>query len=263
MTIYTCEYCQTIFTAKSNLSRHQRRAKYCLQARSLESEEFLCRCGKQFSRKDNLRYHQDKCSYTDEIVKEVASTTSNVNDQVKMSDLIQLITTLIDRPTISNATSNRNVMLSNLEPITDAEIADHIRHLTIDFIHDGAKGYANFAGNYPFKDRLLCTDKARKKLRYKDNDGEIVDDANGTKITQRFFQAIAPRNEELINAEYNTLYQEVHQIATEGRAHVSNLTDLLTKASHLQELLTKCQEAANGEENELTKEFVTHLSRML
>jgi hypothetical protein len=28
-------------------------------------------------------------------------------------------------------------------------------------------------------------------------------------------------------------------------------------------LLIKCQEAARGEENELTKEFVNHLSKML
>ena len=82
-------------------------------------------------------------------------------------------------------------------------------------------------------------------------------------LNKRFFQVIAPRNEELINAEYRALHQEVQKIATEGRAHTSNLTGLLTKATHLQELLVKCQQAAKGEENQLTKEFVNHLSKML
>ncbi len=151
----------------------------------------------------------------------------------------------------------------NLAPITDEEITDHLEHLTLNFIQEGAKGYADFANTYPFKDRLLCTDKARKKLRYKDGEGELIDDAGGLKLTQRFFQAIAPRNEELINAEYQALQQEVQQIADAGTGGTSNLTGLLTKATHLQELLVKCQQAARGEENEFTKEFVHHLSKML
>ena len=151
----------------------------------------------------------------------------------------------------------------NLAPITDEEIQEHLEHLTLNFINDGAKGYASFANYYPFKDRVLCTDKARKKLRYRDNEGEVVEDGGGVKLAQRFFQAIAPRNEEIINAEYRALHKEVQQIANDGTAYQSDLTSLLTKASRLQDLLIKCRDAARGEENDLTKEFVNHLSKML
>lgn len=261
--MYTCTFCKSQFNDVYIMKRHQHTAKYCLLLQQNDNEQYNCNhCGKNFSRRDNLLRHQKKC-----IVHAVPPVSEPDHQgsglQLQLGDLMAIITKLVERPTISTATSNRNVMLNNLEPITDEEIADHIRHLTIDFIQDGAKGYANFAGSYPFKDRLLCTDKARKKLRYKDSDGELVDDANGSKLTRRFFQAIAPRNEQLINEEYKTLQQKVHQIATEGKSYTSNLTDLLTKASHLQELLIKCQQAANGEENELTREFINHLSRIV
>jgi len=134
--------------------------------------------------------------------------------------------------------------------------------VTIDFIQEGAKGYAAFANSYPFKNRVLCTDKARKKLRYKDGDGEVIDDG-GLKLAQRFFRVIAPRNEEIINEEYRILQEKVQNIADDERAHTADLTTLLTKATHLQDLLIKCRNAARGEENELTKEFISHLSKML
>jgi hypothetical protein len=255
---YQCEYCNTSFTKAYSMYKHQRTAKYCLTLQDKYSEgENICNCGKEFTRKDAMLRHQKKCT--------VPKIIQNRHLEDQIGDLMKIITKLVERPTNVNNNSNntRNNVVMNLPPITDEEIADHLEHLTIDFINDGAKGYANFAGSYPFKDRLLCTDKARKKLRYKDGDGELIDDASGLKLTQRFFQAIAPRNEELINAEYRALHIEVQKISREGTAHTSNLTDLLTKATHLQELLVKCQQAAKGEENELTKEFVNHLSKML
>ena len=235
--------------------KHQRTAKYCLSLQDKDTDiETICECGRKFSRKDAMFRHQRKCAQSPQ-------PSGQIED--KIGDLIDIINKLVERPTPNVSNNNCNNVVMNLPPITDEEIAGHLEHLTINFINSGAKGYADFAGNYPFKNRLVCTDKARKKLRYKDSNGDIVNDACGLKLTQRFFQAIAPRNEELINDEYNTLRQEVQKIASEGTAYNSNLTSILTKATHLQELLAKCQQAAKGEENELTKEFVNHLSRML
>jgi hypothetical protein len=259
--MHQCSYCSTTFTTIYQLNRHQRTAKYCLALQNTPVEDYKCTyCNKSYTRQDSMLRHQKICP---NVIDDSQQSQNDGTLQVQISDLMALITKLVERPAtnVNNNTHNNRVM--NLPPITDEEIADHLQHLTIDFIHDGAKGYADFAGSYPFKNRLLCTDKARKKLRYKDSDGELIDDANGLKLTQRFFQAIAPRNEELINAEYRALHQEVQKIDDEGTAYTSNLTDLLTKATHLQELLVKCQQAAKGEENELTKGFVNHLSKML
>nr|QBK87710.1 MAG: hypothetical protein LCMAC202_00460 [Marseillevirus LCMAC202] len=159
--------------------------------------------------------------------------------------------------------NNRNVVVNNLQPITDEDLQEQVENLTLDFILEGAKGFADFANSYPFKNRVLCTDRARKKLRYRDEAGEIIDDGGGHKLIQRFFQAIASRNEEIISAEYNVLQQEVEAIAQEGRAHTSDLTGLLSKATKLQDLLQQCRDAAEGKDNELTQEFIKHYIKIL
>ena len=260
----TCKYCNKIFTRLHNLYKHQRTAKYCLKLQCSEKADAddlsTCKyCSMEFNRQDNLKRHEKVCT-----VKEKSDT----QNQQLLEMIVQLqktIANMSERSTgttnVNNNNNNRN-MTMNLAPITDEEIQEHLEHLTIDFIQEGAKGYAAFANSYPFKNRVLCTDKARKKLRYKDGDGEVIDDG-GLKLAQRFFRVIAPRNEEIINEEYRILQEKVQNIADDERAHTADLTTLLTKATHLQDLLIKCRNAARGEENELTKEFISHLSKML
>ncbi len=266
--MHRCKYCNNTFGRHNNLLKHQKTARYCLilQGKLTEAKQatykrtYTCKyCSNQFSRSDNLKRHIPTCPENIAMHEDKARS----QDKQLLEMIIQLQRTIANMSEHTSGTTNNRNMTMNLAPITDEEIQEHLEHLTIDFIQEGAKGYANYANSYPFKDRVLCTDKARKKLRYKDNTGEMVDDASGVKLAKRFFQAIAPRNEEIINAEYAALHQEVQQIAQDGTAYRTDLTGLLTKASHLQELLIKCQQAARGEENELTKEFVSHLSKML
>ena len=165
----------------------------------------------------------------------------------------------MDRPT--KITNNTNNVLNNLQPITDEDLQEHLANLTLDFIQEGAKGYADFAGNYPFKDKVLCTDRARKRLRYRDADGELTDD--GRALAQRFFQAISERNTEILNRAYSDLHHELEDIVAEGRAGYADVTGILTKATALQEILIKSQKAARGEDEEFAQEFLSHLSKKL
>ena len=259
-----CEYCDNTFNRQSVLYKHQRTAKYCLKLQHKDRVLPRCKyCDKELSRKDHVIRHEKKC--TERTVEPVPVSPGVQEQQTSqlLEMIVQLQKTIANMSENTNGTTNNRYMNMTLAPITDQEIQDHLENLTLDYVQEGAKGYANWANCYPFKDRVLCTDKARKKLRYKDNDGELVDDGGGVKLAKRFFQAIEPRNEEIINTEYRSLHKQVQQIAKDGTAHCTDITGLLTKASHLQELLIKCRQAARGEENELTKEFVNHLSRML
>lgn len=272
---YICEYCGSSFTLMWNLTKHQRTAKYCLEVQGVAPDKskkfnvyFCDYCSRKFDRRDVLTRHLTTCKQKNHAV--TVSHAVNKAQKDQNNQLLTLITQLqqtivgLQHGTSGATTINRNnVVLPNLTPLTDEDFHEHLEHLTLNFIQEGAKGYADFANTYPFKDRLVCTDKSRKKLKYKDGDGEVVEDGGGIKLTQRFFQAIAPRNEEIINAEYRSIQQKVQQIADEGSAATADLTGLLTKATYLQELLVKCHGAARGEENELTKEFVNHLTKML
>ena len=272
--MHTCEHCQRMFKSKSSLNRHQKTTTKCLIKRGLEPAYFKCNCGKQYTRQHYLQLHQQTCSvdspqnlrFENQGSKEEDTTLIVANKSTEdfmlkviddYKDMIKdLQKQLSSKPTKVTNNNNNNV-LNNLQPITDEELEEHADKLVLDFILEGAKGFAVFANGYSFKDRVLCTDKARQKLRYKDNDGELVEDSGGHKLVQRFFQAISSRNEEIINAEYSILQQKVET------THISELTDLLTKSTKLQDILRQCKDAADGKDNELTQEFIKHYVKIL
>ena len=252
---YKCKYCDSSFKNRCTLYKHQRTAKYCLKLQDVINKKiYLCTfCNKNFSRPDSLKRHKTTCTCR-EMHEQPVDQNTQLQDMI--ADLQHTIQTM-------STQGSRPVVLNNLQPLTDEDLQEHLENLTIDFIQEGGKGYADFAGGYPFKDRLVCTDKSRKKIKYRDEHGEIIDDGGGIKITQRFFQAIAPRNEEIINAEYRALHEEVQDIADKGTAHCTDLTGILTRSTKLQQLLSSCQEAARGQENDLTKEFINHLTKII
>lgn len=214
--------------------------------------KYTCKyCKNIYSRSDNLKRHEKSCA--------IDGSSRDDKLLVMFSEMQKTMASIAEKQGITKVTN----VLMNLAPITDKDIQEHLEHLTIDFISSGAKGYADWANYYPFKDRLLCTDKSRKKLRYKNNDGELVIDGGGLKLATRFFQAISNRNEELINNEYSALQKQVDKIVQSGTIDETNLVDFLTKASNLQDILMKSRDAARGEENDLTREFITHLSKLL
>lgn len=271
--MYVCKYCQTTFTAKSSLTRHQRRAKYCLQAQGLETKEYQCACGTSFSRKDNLQRHQEECKKTDMSLQQPLQD----NDQPKDNNLVQQFLDMVKdlqrqngelqkqiadislRPT--NVTNNNNnVTLNNLKPITDEDLQSDLDNLELEFILDGARGLANFANFYPLKDNIVCTDKSRKKIKYKDENGEITDDSR--LLAQRFFQAISERNKDIVNTAYRDVHEQVQEIVAGQRAGETDITGLLTKATNMQDILIRSQNAAAGKDEEFTQEFLNHLVKI-
>ena len=253
---YTCEYCDSVLSTTTNLRRHQRLSKTCLQIQGKYTKTtYKCVCNKIYLHVDSYNRHLKNCHIITQH-KLVKCVYQDVLEKYeKFAE--QALTT----PKVVN--NNNNVSLANLPPVTDDDIREHLNQLSINFIQEGAKGFAKFANSYPFKDKVICTDKSRKKLKYRDENGEIIDDNQGVKLAHRFFRTIASRNEELINTEYSLLQKQVQRIAENEQASVDNLPGILTKATQLQSLLIKCQEAAKGENNELTKEFIMHLSKMI
>ena len=59
-----CEFCKNIFSSKTNLNNHIKRATYCLKLRGIEKsdDEQKCEaCNKIFSRKYELDRHSKIC----------------------------------------------------------------------------------------------------------------------------------------------------------------------------------------------------------
>lgn len=250
MTEYPCEYCGTVFADKSNMVRHQKKAKYCLELQGRNREGYKCPCGKSYSRNDNLQRHQGQCKIYQQYPEKSSQDV-----------LLEIVKTLQSQMTLLATKNPRTVIMNNLPPITDQDLYEHLEHLTLDIIKAGAKGYADFAGTYPLKNKVICTDRARKKLKYRDETGQLTDDSKT--LARRFFQAISARNAEILNEAYSTLHQELQDTISNDRAGDADITSILLKATSLQDILIKSQQAAYGKDDEFAQEFISHLSKMV
>ncbi len=279
MVNYTCEYCGNTFAERANLLKHHKQAEYCLQIRGMEKTSYTCTCGKKYTRNDSLQRHYAQCQIYNDSTESSSIKADKQEELLRLvidkygdmvKDLQKQIAELSTRTVNTNDNNNtngnnnnnnRNVVLQNLQPITDEDLQEHIVNLTLDFIQQGAKGYANFAESYPLKNKILCTDRARKKLKYKNPAGELTDD--GRALALRFFQAISERNTEILNRAYADLHIKVQDIVAENRAGDVDVISILMRATKLQDILIKSQNAARGEDDEFVQEFLTHLTKML
>ena len=119
---------------------------------------------------------------------------SNLQDKIE-----NLAITAIKRPTIQNTQQRYNTIINNLTPITEEHLKEQAQYLTIDHIKNGVDGYVKYALDHPLKDKIICTDFSRRKIKYKDDDGNVIEDPEMINLTQKLFQAIKDKNSQLVS----------------------------------------------------------------
>ena len=226
-----CEFCKKNFKSEKILKIHKNNTKYCLKIQNKQKIYYQCEfCNKKLMSIQNLKHHHNKCivkikkdtndMYNGNMVKLEEIHNIKINNLTNTIEILQKqVQTLQDKleniaikaatkpTTIVQNTQNIEKLINNFAPITDEHLREQAKHLSIEHIRDGAPGYARFALDYPLKNRIACVDYARKKIKYKNQDGHIVVDPEMSKLSQKLFKAIDLRNEELIN-EYT---QEIQQ----------------------------------------------------
>ena len=77
--MHKCDYCNGIFSTKSNLSYHKRNANYCLKIRGIENIKiFECMfCDKILSSERKLKTHSKNC--TKRIIIDYEKKISQIN----------------------------------------------------------------------------------------------------------------------------------------------------------------------------------------
>lgn len=239
--MFICEYCNSNFNRKIALNKHQKSAKYCLKIQLEISTNYTCDgCGVSLSKNQNLVQHQNNCSeykikklketYELKIQRKINRKNLKIINQQKiyenrikkLENKIDRITNrLIDRPTITNnnsTTTNNNLLIQQLEPITDSFLKEQAEFLTIEHIRKGVDGYAQYALEYPLKNRIVCTDKARKKFKHKDGDSNIIDDSGGMIISQKIFTGIKEKNFELIEQEIQNVTETIKRTGNTSKS---------------------------------------------
>ena len=232
-----CQYCSNSFSTKMSLLTHQKTAKYCLKLRDIDIPTiYTCPgCSKIFPKKYEYNRHIAICESN--II--VAEHTKHIkelekeNEKINIENNTQKLT--IDRleetikeqkqimldlqnkiqelaiKAISRSTNTKNTQINNyiqqLKPVTDEHLQDNLQYLSIEHILKGPEGYAEYALEYPLKDRLICVDYSRRKVKFKDKDGNIITDPEMSNLATKFFISIKEKNKALI-LEYGEKLKE-------------------------------------------------------
>jgi hypothetical protein len=242
MNVYNCEYCETKFKSLRALKKHQKTAKYCLKKRGIDQKDnFQCLiCKKTLTTKHRLKTHQSICipfqlklnnekweqKMTEKMTEKdtiIISLKKQLDDQKKQhddqkkyyekklssfqKDMKDVAMKAVSRPisNITNKTIQINNYIKNMQPLSLDHIKENIPMLTLDHHVKGPEGYAEYALEFPFKDRIVCVDVARNKIKYKNEEGDIIEDPGFRKMMLKLCEALKDRTFKLCQEHYEKL----------------------------------------------------------
>ncbi len=255
--LFECRICNNIFSSQSSLNNHQKRAKYCkkIQEKNILTD-FKCNCcTKEYTSKENLIFHQKNCisyllneqsnNYKEKII-ELSNTIEEYKKQVKeLQDKLENIAVkAVSRPT--NKTQINN-FIQQLQPLSEEKLKESVDNLTIDHIKKGPEGYAQYALDYPLKDKMICVDFSRRKVKFKDKDGNIITDPEMSGLATKFFNSIKDKNKELICVYANELKEKLGD---------NDIMDTMVKIFDYKMSVDK---GSDGEKTDFHHDFVTQM----
>jgi hypothetical protein len=230
---HNCTYCKKQLSSLSSLNHHLATAKYCIKIRnnnSVKQKKLSCRgCKRNFTLNQSLNRHELKCvkviiidseeKYKEHYREKYENEITQLKEQLVLKDthikeleskLENIALKAVSRPTtVNNQNDNRvQTVINNLLPITDKHLQEQAKFLTLDHIKQGSIGYSQYAMDYPLKDRIACTDFARRKVKYKNEDGQVITDPEMTVLLKKLFSAIQSENRNMCH-EYSQKLQDL------------------------------------------------------
>lgn len=210
-----CNFCHNKFNTVSSLNNHKKTAKYCLEKQQ-KQVLFQCNlCDKSFSSKYGMSKHVMVCQETYEVIqnkieKRHIDEVDELKQQIReLQDKLENIAIkAVQRPTNTTNMNKTNInnFIQNMKPVTNDHLLDHVGNLTIEHVQKGASGYAEYALEYPLKNRVICVDYSRRKIKFKDCDGNVITDHEMERLAPLVFDSIKDKSSELVfskNSEVN------------------------------------------------------------
>ena len=68
----------------------------------------------------------------------------------------------------------------------EAHFLECSTNLTLEHIKKEPRGYAEYALEYPLRDRVVCVDYARRKIKFKDSNGNVITDPEMNRLAIYF-----------------------------------------------------------------------------
>jgi hypothetical protein len=139
----------------------------------------------------------------------------------------------INKPcTINNITN----YIDKMQNITSELLEEQASNLTIEHIKKGAEGYSEYFTKFPLKDNVKCTDYARKKIVYKDENGEVITDPCLVKISTKLFKSIRERNRELSKKYIDELYDLIKKEPGNSNYFMNLVTNIVYQETNFSRL---------------------------
>ena len=127
-----------------------------------------------------------KLEEKDTLIEELKTQIQTLQDKLE-----NIAIKAVQRPTTTNMNkTNINNFIQNMQPISSDHLLEQSSNLTLEHIQKGASGYAEYALEYPLKDRIACVDYSRRKMKFKDKDGNLITDPEMIKLAPMFFDSI-------------------------------------------------------------------------
>ena len=211
----TCEYCKNVFQYRRNLIKHQTTAKYCLELQKKSAKLYTCECDE-----NGFVCNREKCIYNENQILKIKNTALEKTNQIQQDQIFQLRNQISElQNKLENIalqgvkkksiTNNNNIVL---QPLTTEWLNTQATLLSRNDIEKGLVGYAEFAKNHSFKDRIKCSDFSRKKLEFIEEDGTLIKDNKGNRVAKLFFQST--QNEEIITKIRDDILNQVAETSS-------------------------------------------------
>ena len=270
-----CEFCQNPFSNKQNLNAHQSRARYCLKIQNkTPTTEYPCdSCDKKFLSSTKLRRHENNCS-SKAVVTSLNNRIKELDDEIRKLkksneidilvlqkenamlrneksqlrlDYKDLATTAVKRPTTSTKNIQINNYIKNMSPLLETDIQNTVPMLTLDHHVKGAEGYAEYALEFPFKDKIVCVDTTRNKIKYKNEEGDVIEDVGFRKMMGKLCMALKDRSFHLCQEHYEKLSD--------------TFTDTEMEEYNFMETAIAISKYANGKESDFCNKIIKMISK--
>ena len=239
-----CQFCKKTFSKKSNLIIHQKKTKYCLKLQGKESEiMFNCEyCEKNFVVESSYNRHLKTHENNTELVKchkklenlqsknrELESIIQSLKEQLDKQNqrLENIAVKAVSKPTTINNNVMNNFKLS-AQPLTAKFLEVHAKNnLRIEhFTHyNGIEGFARFALEHPLKNNVICTDHARKIIKWKLGN-TIIKDPGGDKLWKKLCESQVKQTFHILDRINETIQQRTDIDSEEKAMRYRNVIKL-------------------------------------
>jgi hypothetical protein len=134
-----------------------------------------------------------------------------------------------------------------MPPLLESDIKENVQYLTLDHHVKGAEGYAEYALEFPFKDKIVCVDTARNKIKYKNEEGDVIEDVGFRKMMEKLCLALKDRSFNLSQEHYEKLAE--------------TFTEKEVDDYNFMETAIAISKYANGKENDFCNKIIKMISK--